>query len=173
MIRTIIALLLISSPLIAETMETYASQENGFSIDFPTTWEKKQGLMGIDVMAFAPFDSPEDILRENTNILVSTLETSMTSKEFVRQNLDGLEQILTDFVLEDQQEITLDGVKGTMILYRHKYNEIPLQVAQYLILVDNQAYIITFSSTPQDFPSYKPTFDAIIKSFKLPKTDPM
>lgn len=171
MFRILVTLLLFNTTAFAETMETYTSQESDFTIDLPTTWEKKQGLMGIDIMAFAPFDSPEDVLRENTNILVSTLETSMTSKEFVRQNLDGLEEILTDFILEEQQQITLNGVKGTKILYRHKYNEIPLQVMQYLVLVDTQAYIITFSSTPQDFPNYASIFNQIIASFKLPKAN--
>lgn len=173
---TIISLIMFC-PLIAESdaavgkmvlkQQVFKSTDGDYSIQFPSKWGVKKGFMGTDVIALAPLDGSEDIFRENVNIIFTILDTPMTADEYYSLNMKSLEQLLTDFELEESEHVTLDGNPAFKILYTYRMGTVDAKVIQYLFLIDNRAYVITFTANPESFEDYQQRFEGIVRSFKF------
>jgi len=147
--------------------ERHVSEDAGYSIQFPAQWEVMEGIMGADVIALAPTIDPEDLFRENVNIIFSKLDFPISREEYYALNLRSLAQLLVDFDLEESQEVQVDGVGAKKIVFTHTMGIVNAKVMQYLILDEDHAYVMTFTSDPLDFKTYRPKFEEIANSFRF------
>ncbi len=147
--------------------QTFVSNDSGYTVEFPEQWEVMKGVMGTDVVALAPKLDPEDLFRENVNIIFTQLEFPITKEEYYGFNLKSLEQLLVDFDLEESTDVQIDGVDARVIVFTHTMAIVNAKVMQYLILDENRAYVMTFTSDPIDFESYRPKFEEITNSFRF------
>jgi len=143
--------------------------EAGFEVKFPEGWDIKRGVMGADVIALAPSDSDEDLFRENVNIIHADLEFPITQDEYSKINMTRLEELLTDYDLEESDDVDVDGIQSKRLIYTHRMGVVNAKVMQYLILVGSNAYVITFTTDPKMFDQYRGVFDEIMKTFKFVK----
>ncbi len=161
--------LMFSVSIFAENSdERYTSEDAGFSIQFPNKWEVKQGIMGNDMVALAPSIDPEDLFRENANIIYAKLDVLISKDDYYSLNLESLSQLLTDFDLEESEDVKLDGVNVKRIIFTHTMGIVNAKVMQYLVLVGKQAYVLTFTADPLDFDTYRASFEHIAQTFKFP-----
>ncbi len=142
---------------------------NDYSIQFPKEWEILKNVMDTDVIAIAPKIDPEDLFRENVNIIKATLDVPISPEEYYLINIKSLGNILSDFDLEKSEDILVDGSPAKKIVFTHTIGVVNAKVLQYLILKDNKAYVLTFSADPMDFPNYLIKFEEIMQSFKFKK----
>lgn len=145
----------------------YVSKEGGYSIYFSDQWEVIQNVMGTDLIALSSNSDPADLFRENMNIIYSELEIPITPEEYYRFNIESLSELLIDFDLESSSDVTLNGVKARKITFTHTMGVVNARVIQYLILLGNRAFVMTFTSDPIDYQKVKPGFEKIAQSFQL------
>lgn len=147
--------------------EFYISEEAGYQIKFPSDWEVMKGVMGTDVVALAPIKDPEDLFRENANIIYAKLDLPLNREEYYAYNLKSLSQLLVDFDLENSEDIKIDGMEAKKIIFTHTMGVVNAKVLQYLILDGDKAYVMTFTADPLDFDKYRESFENIGNSFKF------
>lgn len=147
--------------------ERYVSKDAGYSIQFPLGWEVMKGAMGTDVIALAPIKDPDDLFRENINIIYAKLDTPISREEYYTLNMRSLAQLLVDFDLEKSEDVKIDGLDAKKIIFTHTMGVVNAKVLQYLILDGDKAYVMTFTADPLDFDKYLGTFEQIENSFKL------
>lgn len=156
-----------AAPLTPGKTETYTNKEKGYTIELPADWTKQEGFMGLDVISLSPAESDQDKFRENASVLSGKLDAPITLDEFYTENLKNLQKSLIDFKLESSGDITIDGQKAKWLVYTHKQGNFVSKVVQYFIMVKDRAYLITAGAEPSAYDKFKPTFDAIVKSFHL------
>lgn len=165
----IIVFLMLNVVLSAENLnERYTSEDAGFSIQFPYKWEVRQGIMGNDMVAMAPTLDLEDLFRENANIIFAKLDVEISKDQYYSYNMNSLAQLLTDFDLEENEDVNLDGEVVKRIVFTHTMGIVNAKVLQYLVLVGNKAFVLTFTADPLDFDRFRPSFEEIAQSFKFP-----
>jgi serine/threonine-protein kinase len=156
----------------AETVikqERHVSRDAGYSIEFPPEWEVMKGVMGTDVIALSPTKDPEDLFRENVNVIYAQLESPITREEYYSLNLRSLAQLLVDFDLEKSEDVKFGDVEAKKIIFTHTMGVVNAKVLQYLILDGDKAYVMTFTADPLDFDKILPTFEQVANSFKYEK----
>jgi serine/threonine-protein kinase len=147
--------------------ELHVSKDAGYSIQFPKEWEVMKGVMGTDVVALAPSKDPEDLFRENVNIIFANLDSPISRKDYYDYNLKSLSQLLTDFDLEENLDVQLDGMEAKKIVFTHTLGVVNAKVMQFLMIDGQKAYVLTFTADPLDFDKYRPKFEEIANSFKF------
>lgn len=150
----------------ASKFVTYRNGEKRFSIDFPENWEQQEGVMGTAVAAVRP-QKPGDFFRENVNVVVEDLSVSMDADEYLKANLATMRKYLTDFKVHQKGNMTLDGRASRWIVYGHRMGQLKLKVLAVFLMNDQRGYVITSTSTPQRFSSYRKLFEKIAGTFRL------
>lgn len=154
---------------------TYTDQANGFSIDYPSGWERMPGwLLGGAEMFLggggniaAGFGAPakeEHGFTPNFSIARITLpyeqglQAGYEDLKLTVEQEDG-------YIFISKDDLTVDGIPAIKYVYRSSY--IADSTTMYVYLVQGTiAWLITFSCAPQSFDSLEPTFDAIANSFQ-------
>lgn len=140
-----------------------------FSVEFPDTWELEQGFSseGLDfvVVALSPSEGEGDKFIENMNILVEELTEAVPLDQYFDWNLRGLKQELPGFTVKDQSKVEIDGVPMVRIAYTWTVDDSETSTYQYIFVKENKGFVLTFSSNPEKFEQYRPTFDKIARSF--------
>lgn len=150
----------------APEMETvHESERAGYSIKFPSSWDIKTGIMGTDVIALTPLEDVDDPFRENVNVIFTDLELPITREEYYSHNLKALQALLTDFHLEAMDRVDVDGEEAQRFIYTHRIGEIEAKVMQYLLLVNQRAYVITFTTDPDRFDDFSQVFNQVMETF--------
>lgn len=147
--------------------QKHLSESGGYSINFSGQWEVIKGSMGIDVIALAQALAPDDLFRENINVIHDIFNFPITREEYYEYNIDSLSKLLEDFDLEEALDVKLDGVDAKKLVFTHTVGVVHAKVIQYLILDENRAYIMTFTADPIDFKRFRPQFEEIANSVKF------
>lgn len=146
----------------------YKHKERPYEIDFPMEWEIVENLLESDVIALNPLQSDQDAFQENINVMVDELDPDEKFDTYFNKGLENLKRYLTGFTLLDQGEMTIHEMPAFWSIYKFTLGNLEAQVMQFSIKgTDGKVYLITCSSTQQDFESYRDTFDTIAKSFRL------
>ncbi len=148
----------------------FVSKDGDYSIQIPSNWEMIKDQMGTDVIALAPLLDPQDLFRENLNIISAKFDFPITKEEYYSLNLKSLSELLTAFDLEDSQDVNLGGVEARKIIFTHTVGIVSVRVIQYLILSGEKAIVISFTSDTIEYPKIKDQFAEIASSFKFQKT---
>jgi len=147
--------------------ERYMSEKGGISLVFPSNWQIMKGKMGTDLIALAPSYDPEDLFRENINIIYAKMDLPITPEQYYNYNIQSLEQLLNDFDLEKSEFITLGDVPAKKIIFTHTMGVLSTKVMQYLVIKDSHAYVITFTADSIDFEKILPLFTEIGSSLQI------
>lgn len=140
--------------------------EKGFSLEYPAGWSLQENVNGTTALFLAP---PVKGFSANLNVIVNTNPgVTEIAPEQLKTFLKGQ---VKDFTFLQDQSVTIDGQRAVMIAYTGTLPTINVKghFTQYLIIKNNQAYILTITR-PQDDPKLsEKEFEAMIKSFKILK----
>lgn len=150
-----------------EKFVSYTSVEGNFTVGFPEKWEVVEGVMGRDLVAMAPAGDPEDLFLENANIIYAKLDSPLNPEEYYNYNMQSLQHLLIDYDLEESTNVKLQGRDAKRIIFTHTMGVVNAKVMQYLLLIDNQAYVLTFTADPLDFDKFKQRFERIANTFTV------
>lgn len=141
----------------------YNNPNLGFSLEYPTNWEKEESLTFVSPQGGIGNRTPEVI-----NITTELLPTSDFNLERYTEAALGQVEVFQDFRLLNSSSTTLAGLPAHLIVYTFTdENQTPLQNLQVWTVKDGMAYIVTYGGTPEEFDSSLPAFQSIIDSFSL------
>lgn len=164
-------MLSLETPFAAESQAPAIQEQKNKTVDYtieiPSNWEIVKQYQGVDLVALAPKRESQYLFRTNMNIISANLGFEITRDEFYQYNLESLNNLLSDFNLENAKDVTIGGVSAKKLTFTHTMGIVNVRVNQYLILRNAEAYVMTFTAAREDFDNLAPLFDKIADSFKF------
>ena len=162
--------LLISLPLLTygQTGWNTVKGEN-YSISHPKNWDlDDSGAMGSQFFLYSRLVSIEDNFKENINLITQDLSAhDISLDQFVNLSTDQVVAIIKEGNIISSDRISEDGVEKHHLIYTGKQNDYILRFEQQFWIIDQTAYILTFTSKLEDYEKYSEIGNKMIKSFKI------
>lgn len=143
------------------------SKSSDLSLVLPDKWEVMDQNLGIDLVALAPLLKPDDLFRQNLNVISVKFNDDMTLEDYFNINKESLRELLEDFDLESAQNATIGGIPAKKLIFTHTVGPVNVKVIQYLVLEGKKAFVITFTADTLDFDKISPDFDKIASSIQF------
>jgi hypothetical protein len=131
---------------------------DNITIESPIGWLAQYTKSPNVFFIYSPLEV-NDTFQENCNLTVEELYIDMTIEEYFQATLDQLKDFYTNFNLEEKLE--------NYCIYSGILNNVKLRQMQYYYKKDNAVYVLTFTSTPIEFDSYRSIFKEIAASFSI------
>jgi len=148
--------ILIQTAVFSDDMMTVLCGD--ISVSSPLGWlVQYTGSPGLFVM-YSPMEKG-DTFQENGNLIIEALSVDYTVSDYMDASAAALQSAYTDFELLEKRD-NFHIVKG-------KFGAIPVQQVQYFFIHENNAYILTFSSNPENFERYREVFSSIAGTFRF------
>ena len=143
--------------------------ETDYSIDYPETWElNTTGQMGTSFILFSPVSSEEDQFRDNVNLLIQDLSAyNLDLDKYTEISLEQIKTQVSEGGILESKRIIGKPYNYHKVIYTGSQDVLKLKFEQYYWLVNNQAYILTFTTEESQFETLKATGERILDSFKL------
>lgn len=159
-----------------ETMLSAASETNPeLASLFSSSYLTNMVAAGIRLIAVdTDADSLTAGVSTNLNVLVLDLPFVMTMEDYIEVNKEQIISMLGQETLINQQTVMLGNVEAEMFEYEAVLNDVygnPHSVTfqQYLLLDGKTQYILTITSTKENFNRNATLFAGIASSFNLVK----
>jgi len=156
-----------STPSVTDTTNSkiYENEYFGYSCLYPADWELQANPGGMLILFAGPMDT-DNAFRINVNIFVEELT------EYAGISLDDyteISEVQFHESLDDYQRLALDntiisGMAARLVTYSFAMDTLEIKGAQAFFIRDNNAYIITYSATPETYGEYYPEFELIFAS---------
>jgi len=162
----IVAVLTLSSTVLAAP---FVSKANGYTVTPPAGWQQKD-LGGAGGVEAAFFDAPKNKFSSNFNMVVTQakgmqkIPDTATLKAIGDQLQTSLSTSLAGFKLISRKTDTLSGQPAVYINY---YGPNKLELAQYVTVYKEKAYVLTFTAQPAEFTKLQAKFTEAKNSFKF------
>lgn len=144
----------------AKASGRFYSREDGFSIQFPASWEQEQGFMGTVILGVNPQGG-------NVNVVVSELSTPMSLQDYYHEATRGMDQILTDYKQLESGDGMVDNQPVKWLVYRNRMGRNIFEALQYFLVKDQRGYVITCTIVPERFDESRGLFETVAHSFKF------
>jgi hypothetical protein len=150
-------------------LEKYTNAEKGYSIEYPSDW-KKNDVPQLDLVLFAPTKEAGEMPHASVNIVSEKVGKGIHLEQFYSESVSNLSTALKEVQVEKSGTAELNGITGKWIQYTHVMQGVKFKVLQYFVVADETIFLITFSSSADDFEQYRPDFEKIANSFKVANT---
>jgi eukaryotic-like serine/threonine-protein kinase len=143
---------------------TYTDEEKGYSIAYKTDWEKKD--VDISIVFSSPKENEDDLFQEAVNVVVQDMSSmSMTLEQLTGHMEDYLEKASATIV--KSEAATLGGIPGHKLVVTGNQGEMELKMQQVYTVVENKAYIVTYTAEADKFDLFLKDAEKMIDSFKV------
>ncbi len=133
--------------------------EEVISLKVPGSWELREGLKEVVLVAISPVRKGHDF-RENLTVVSVPLEAGETGQAFVQRSLKEASK------LEGFESLPSPDA-SRWALYRHSYGGQPVQVMAYFLTRESYGYIFAFSCAPDDFAETRGLFESIARTISV------
>ena len=142
-----------------------------FEIQYPANWElNEEGLMGTSLILLSPVLHKDDAFRENVNLLIQDLSSyPMTLDEYAKFSTSQIETMIEDGVLISSEKIEGELNQYQKVHYTGKQGPYNLKFMQYYFLIENNAYVLTFTTEIDQYEKYEAIGMQILDSYKFKK----
>ncbi len=149
--------------------ETFETDE--FAIQYPKTWELNQeGLMGTSFILFAPVDNDEDQFRENVNLLVQDLTgLNMDIDQYTKISEGQISTLISNAKLIKSIRVKEGKNEYHKMIYTGDQGVFHLKYEQYYWVINDKAYVLTFTTEVSSYSKYQKIGESILNSFGLKK----
>ncbi|MFA7244746.1 MAG: PsbP-related protein [Candidatus Magasanikbacteria bacterium] len=154
------------------TMKTYTNDNAGITMSYPNNWDVEEGESNnsLIVSFFSKKQSDKDDFLENVNVLFQDFgDIGIDLDTLHKESIKELTKNIPDFKLTKEEDMTIDGEPGKLIIYTGTYpgtNFVGAVVQAYTVW-DDYAYIITYVGKQGDFEKFVPTVQEMLKSFSF------
>ena len=140
-----------------------------FSIEYPETWEiNTSGVMGTKFIMFSPLTSENDAFRENVNFLIQDLSgKKINLNQYVEVSETQVKTLLNNSEIIESKRVKNKKQTYHKLIYTGEQGEFELHFEQYFFIVDDHAYVLTFSCEMDQLEDFQETGERIMNSFLL------
>jgi hypothetical protein len=142
-----------------------------YSIRYPKNWTvDRTGLMGADLVILSQKDSDSDKFRENVNVMVQDLKgLNMDIEKYVDISTRQIKNLLTKANIIESTRIHQQGNEFHKLIFTGVQGIFSLKTEQYYFVVNEKAFVITFTTEESSYDSYRKTGEMILQSFEPKK----
>jgi hypothetical protein len=144
----------------------FTEPDKGYAITFPREWHWQRDYMGLDVFAPAPPRDEQAGSMANISVVSGKIDSNIDLESFYNTNLENLKKALRDVQVVETGKVQLDGLEGRKVIYNHAMGEMKLRVLQYFVIKNGHGFIITCTSSLEEFPKYVEAFESTANSLK-------
>ena len=178
------------SPEIPANYTTYTDDTNFFSISYPSDWEPALSLIAdiekevkevindiksglplekVTVIFLAGQPMAGGIYNPNVNIAVEPiLEGVSTLDQMVEAEVRGAKTIIQDYREYSRVKTTINGREATILDYEGTLPGIAKRrMLQMMTLVGETIWVVSCSSTYEDFATWEKDFHTIVRSLQI------
>ena len=149
-------------------LSTYSTDD--FSIQYPNDWQANDnGHIGTSIIMYAPTSTSEDdYFKENVNLMMQDVtEFDVDLEEYVDINLSQLKVTITNFEIISIREKTRDDLTYYQIFATGEQGEKNIKFKQHYWIVDDMAYVVSYTSETEVFDTNLPAAEKIMESFVI------
>jgi hypothetical protein len=146
----------------ASGLVPYNNPNLGFSLEYPSDWQKEESLSFTTPQGGTGDRSPEVI-----NVITEVLPSSDFSLDSYTDAAMSQVESFENFQLLNSSSTTLGGLPAHMIVYTFTDEQTPLQNLQAWTVKDGVAYVITYGGVSEEFNSSLPALQRVLDSFSL------
>ncbi|MFC2050637.1 PsbP-related protein [Chloroflexota bacterium] len=146
---------------------TYTDTTNGFSISYPSDWERvsQEFLTQGEYVAFWALK-----LGNGMPPYLSVLESDLTpgtSLEAFFEEEKAIAEAHPGYTFISKEKVVVNGIPGIKLVSTLVEADTPAKVMQLLLVHGNSSWVITCLCAPGLYGNYESTFDSIINSFQI------
>lgn len=151
---------------VSDNWEVFKS--DNYSISYPSNWEVKGSTGFVEFFITSPLDCENDKFSENINLMIQDLSAfEMSMDEFVEVSEKQVKSLLTNGeILVSKRNDDFD-LEFHIMVYSGTQGQFELTTKQYLWLLAEKAYILTFSCETDQVKIYNSVSKQIMDSFKI------
>ena len=142
-----------------------------YTIQYPSTWELNQSeQMGTSFILFSPLESEKDQFKENVNLLIQDLAGyHVDLNEYTEITEGQIKTMVTNAILRESVRVKNDKGEYHKLIYSGDQGIFHLTYEQYYWVMNDKAFILTFTCEQNKFVQMADTGEKILNSFKLKK----
>lgn len=143
--------------------------ESGYSIQYPHDWTlDKSGQSGTSFIVLSQQKSPDDLFRENVNLLIQDLSgLNIDLDKYTEISLDQVRTMLTKGKITENVKRSARGLPYQKVVYTGIQGIYEISCQQYYWVRDNKAYVLTLTCETDKVETYQETGEMILNSFKF------
>lgn len=144
-------------------------KESKYSIKYPKDWKlQNPGQMGSEFMIFSPISEPGDKFRENINLLIQNLNgLNLNLEQYTELSENQIKTLISDSKIFENKRQHGKKYDYQKIIYKGTMGELKLKFVQYYWVINNKAYVLTFTAEQNQFDKYLPVAVKIMDSFEI------
>ncbi len=170
-IFTITFLLIINSSNIYGQTQWKTLDNKNFSIMYPATWDlNSAGLMGTKFIILSPLSNSNDKFQENVNLITQDLTgLNVPLDKYVETSENQIKTLLSNGKLLESKRISDNNSEYHILVFTGKQGIFNLKFMQYFRIINNKAYVLTYTAEINQYDKFLPIAKKIMDSFKVIK----
>jgi hypothetical protein len=147
-------------------------EKDNYSINYPEGWSVSDQKSQPSVQFLLTTEEStliEDKFRESINMVKESLQGQIfTPESYAKLSLEQIKLQIPNAKVISNEPADVGNAKAREVVWSNDFgNGMVLKFKQVFLLKDNTAYVLTYSSTEQEYSDYLEVADKIIYSFKL------
>lgn len=144
---------------------------SNYSIQYPPTWElNESGYMGTSFIILSPLELDQDSFMENINLIIQDLDDkSIDLNKYVEISEDQIKIVITNSKMIESKRIKSESDEFHKVIYSGDQGELQLNYEQYYWVLNNKAFVLTFTTEQSKYDSFKEVGERILNSFRVNK----
>jgi PsbP len=153
----------------AQAQSWKSLKENGYSIQYPADWDlDKSGLMGMSFMVLSKQTSSQDRFKENVNLIMQDLTgLNLDLAQYAKISEDQVKSMIANAKILESKQLSTNNKPYHKVIYTGDQGVYKLKFEQYYWVVNNKAYVLTFTCEIDQFDNYRVTGEKILNSFNF------
>ena len=143
-------------------------KQDNYSIQYPDSFElNTSGIMGVKFALVLKQVSPDDLLRENINLIIEDLKGQDVSlKYYAEQAEKYIKMLITNVDIIENRIIEKDDPE-LLLIYTGIMGELKLKYEQRVVIKGGKAYVLTFTTEASKSDRHKEVVEQILNSFRV------
>ncbi len=140
-----------------------------FAIQYPDTFDlDTSGQMGMSFILLSQQTSPQDLFRENINLIIQDLSgQGMSLDKYVDISENQIETMITEGHLIESKRLSDDNKAFQRMIYTGKQGQFTLKWQNLFWIEDEKAYVLTLTCEENQYDKYVSIGETIMKTFVI------
>ena len=152
-----------------EGYKLFRSTPLGFSIEYPSFWQKNFNVKEGTAVFVTPTEGYSD--QHSESLSVQRFAPDMAYTDYVRGYVSDLESSVANYKLVSEKEITLSGQKAYQIVYESSSSDgsNALRFMQIFTERNDKIYVLTYIGEFESYTYFLKDIEKMIETFKFLK----
>jgi hypothetical protein len=143
-------------------------ERSGYSIKYPANWKlDESGELESKFYLFAPLESENDDFMEHVYLIAYELKGSNLDDEYSRISGEEIAKRNSNLKMLESKKLSAANPPYRIVIFTGDQANFNLKFTQYCWFSAGKAYLLTFVAEQYSYEKFRPTAEAILKTFVL------